>query len=253
MKMTFDEYIQNPAGKANAVYSNRDVYRSLYRGKLNNVILRENGKFDLTLYKGTDRHVIHLKVPSEPIPKFYYDTVVEFKNNGSKKLNTMEVRFYSNDPSFCYTFAYVFNKHKLFIDELKSVMPNDFLKVKAEEKNPQNIVGYVKSLYFAYLYMSDKGLFDDSMWSTAQKLDYKKLAKDIMPADQKIQARQEAQNDIDKKSRVAKAKASNTRETPSERTSNSGRLTPLVRTTKTVGTVGKTKKSTIIKPSRRSR
>ena len=41
MKMTFDEYIQNPMGKENAVISNRTMYRNLYVGKLNNIMLSD--------------------------------------------------------------------------------------------------------------------------------------------------------------------------------------------------------------------
>ena len=33
--MTFDEYIQNPMGIKNAVFSHREMYRELYKNKFN--------------------------------------------------------------------------------------------------------------------------------------------------------------------------------------------------------------------------
>ena len=44
MEMTYDQYIQNPMGTANAVMSNRNMYRELYMNKLAKIMVREMGK-----------------------------------------------------------------------------------------------------------------------------------------------------------------------------------------------------------------
>ena len=44
MKMTYDQYIVNPMGIKNSVYSNRELYRNMYKEILNKVLLREVGR-----------------------------------------------------------------------------------------------------------------------------------------------------------------------------------------------------------------
>jgi hypothetical protein len=256
MVMTFDEYIKNPAGKSNSVYSNRDMYRELYRGKLSKLLLRENGLIEYAKYRTSGTYVIHAKIPSETVTKFYYDVVIEFSSVGAR-LNNAQVRFYSNDPAFCYTFAYTFNKHKMFITELASKMPDSFLKTAAKERNPQDQIGYVKTIYFTYLFMSDRGFFNASAWADAKKLSWKELVKNIESADKKIQARQDEESRIKKQAGIAKRKEGNKKETAKDRTVGAVqdliRKTPLTGNVGTVGKVKTAKRSNIIKPSLRSK
>ena len=86
MEMTFRQYIQNPMGIANAVISNREMYRQLYTGKLDKIMVREMGHIDYKLYVGKKKYYIHFKIPSEIIEKFYYDVVIEFDEPKDKKL-----------------------------------------------------------------------------------------------------------------------------------------------------------------------
>lgn len=204
--MTFDEYIQNPMGKDNAVISNRTMYRALYSEKLDKILVREAGNIAYRLYKDKNKYFAHLKIPSEVIDKFYYDVVVEFTPpkgtiTGST-LKEYSVRFYSNDPSFVYTFAHAFIANGMFIDDYKDKMSKKAVKQVAKEKNPKNQVGYVKSLYFAYLYMSSHGLFSKIRY--IDKYNATAVKRDIMHADRKIELRQEAQQRLDKQKKKAK-------------------------------------------------
>lgn len=194
MKMTFDEYIQNPMGKENAVISNRVMYRNLYTSKFSNILLREGGKIEYKAYNVGKRYICYLKIPSEAIKEFYYDVLIEFtppkgKITGSS-LKDYTVRFYSNDPSFVYTFAYSFIKNKIFFSDFADKMSRKAVKTPAKEKNPQNLVGYVKSLYFAYLFMEKRGLFSKLRYTDIYS--EKAVKKQVMNADEKIEARQEA-------------------------------------------------------------
>lgn len=198
MEMTYDQYIQNPMGVANAVISNRNMYRSLYMTKLDKILVREMGKIDYTLYKSGKKYYVYIKIPSEVIEKFYYDVVIEFSEPKDKSLidttlKNYNVRFYSNDPSFVYTFAHAFIKNKMFIDELKPVMSKEAIQKVAVEKNPSNQVGYVKSLYFAYLYLRRENVFNKNKFLVAKEINWKQLEKTITPADIKIAQRQDAQ------------------------------------------------------------
>ena len=197
MEMTFDQYIQNPMGISNAVFSNRNMYRNLYISKLDKILVREMGKVDYTLYKSKSKYYIYMKIPSEAITKFYYDVVIEFSEPKEKKLldstiSNYNVRFYSNDPSFVFTFAHAFIKNKLFITELKDVMSPEAIKKAAVEKNPSNQVGYVKSLYFAYLIMKRENIFNKKKFILAKDINWENLIQSITPADLKIAQRQEA-------------------------------------------------------------
>lgn len=210
MNMTFDQYIQNPMGIANAVFSNRNMYRELYTSKLDKILVREMGHIDYKLYKSKGNYYVYMKIPSEVIEKFYYDVVIEFNEPKNKSLidNTIKnynVKFYSNDPSFVFTFAHAFIKNKLFIEELKSVMSEEAIRKVAVEKNPSNQVGYVKSLYFAYLIMKKENLFSKLKFITAKDIDWKKLNKTIIPADKKIAERQAAAHEKAIKNKKAKA------------------------------------------------
>jgi len=44
--MSFQQYIDNPMGKRNAVFSQRDLFKQLYTEKFDKVFLREAGKIN---------------------------------------------------------------------------------------------------------------------------------------------------------------------------------------------------------------
>ena len=210
MDMTFDQYIQNPMGVANAVISNRNMYRELYMNKLDKILVREMGKIDYTLYKHKTKYYVYIKIPSEVIEKFYYDVVIEFSEPKDKSLldstlKNYNVKFYSNDPSFVFTFAHAFMKNNMFIDELKPVMSKEAIKKVAVEKNPGNQIGYVKSLYFAYLILKRENIFNRNKFLIAKDIDWNRLIKSITPADLKIAQRQEAAAEKALKNKKAKA------------------------------------------------
>ena len=76
--MNFDKYIDNPSG-GSSVVTNRNMYKEMYKQKFNAVLVREQGKINYSVYKAkdnTDSYFIHMKIPSEVIPKFYYDVVI---------------------------------------------------------------------------------------------------------------------------------------------------------------------------------
>lgn len=213
--MTLEEYILNPMGKSNAVLSAaaREAQRKIYSSKFNNILLRENGKIDYFLYKGKGAvYYVHVKIPSEVVKNFYYDVVLKFTGSdklvaNSSGLDKYEVQFYSNDPAFVYTYAYVFRKKGLFIPELAPKMSKKALKTPAHEKNPENMVGYVKSLYFAYLFMKQRGLFSKIKFVSAPDINIKSLLSNIEDADSKIEKRQELGEKVSKRKKETISKS----------------------------------------------
>lgn len=212
MNMTFDQYINNPMGRKNMVFSSREMYRDLYRDKLDKLYVRETGEMKYTCYKGNDMYLLHMKVPSEVVPNFYYDSVILFHTDNpavrtSKTLKDYYVKFYSNDPSFVFTFTYAMAKNDMFIHDLDAKMSKLALKNIAKERNPSASVGYVKSIYFTYLIMRNRNLFEKIIFEAdIQKYSKKKLLGEVEHADDKIEKRQRLAEEISKAKRISKAK-----------------------------------------------
>lgn len=216
MEITFRGYIDNPLGRKAAVFSQRQMYHDMYTQKFGHVMLKENGKFNTVLYtdKKNDKWFAHIKVPSEVVPKFYYDVVIEFYPvNGTNKtdnsLNQYGVRFFSNDPAFCFTYEYVFNKMDLFIPELKSKGSKLALRKSPYETNPYLTPGYVKSIYFAFLYMQNKSLFNKANWRGYDKpYSKRELLSNIEDTDKKVADRQRLGEEVKKQKAIEKKRAS---------------------------------------------
>ena len=247
MEMTFDQYIQNPMGIANSVISNREMYRNMYMLKLDTIMVREMGKINYHLYKDGNKYYAHIKVPSEVVEKFYYDVIVEFSptkgSKPSKSLKDYIVRFYSNDPAFVFTFAHAFMKNKMFITEYSDKMSKEAIKKKAVVKNPMDTVGYVKSLFFAYLIMKRFNLFEKVLY--IDKYNEKYVKQNVMSADIKIALRTEAGQELSTKEKRAKAAANRKKrseEIPQEMRTTSSKVSKGITRTRTIGSNNRTTK-----------
>lgn len=195
MNITLEQYIINPQVKSNAVLNAtaREAIRGKYIQKYDAILVRERGRIDYTLYKDSknNRFFAHFKIPSETVEKFYYDTVLEFYTDenitNTTDLFKYYVKFYSNDPAFVYTHAHAFSTNDLFISELVSKMSRKALRTEAKEKNPYNQIGYVKSIYFAYLTMKAKGLNHvDKFEAESKNFSKISLISSITDADKKV-------------------------------------------------------------------
>ena len=212
MQTTFDGWIMNPMVKANSVFTHRDMYKKLYTEKFDKILLREAGKIEYQLYidNNNDKYYAHIAIPSEVVPKFYYDVVIEFftKDNGiraSKYLTDYSVKFYSNDPAFVYTYLRVFKKNDMFLDDLSSKATKQALKEDPTIKNPNEVIMYVKSLYFAYLFMKSKNLFSKSLYTVyGEPYNQKKLVSKVRDASVVIEERKKKGEEIEKAKKIEK-------------------------------------------------
>ena len=245
--MTFDQYIENPMGKSNAVFAARHAYKAEYTEKFDALFMREAGKIDYALYydKPHDTYYAHIKIPSEKVKKFYYDVVIRFFTNDnalrtSASLKDYQVQFFSNDPAFIYTYLYVFNKLGMLVEDLKSKCPKASLTLKPEERNIYEVPGYVKSIYFAYILMSRINLFTKATYHHfGRKYSKSALLGNVASGEQKMEERKTAEAkqkkvEKDKKTNVKRVNDFNTR---SAKTNNSNRI----RTVKKVGSVNQTR------------
>lgn len=190
------------------------MFRNLYSDKLDKVLVRENGKVDYATFvdSKTGSYYIYIKIPSEIIKNFYYDVIIEFYSDnplakGQQTLSGYDVRFFSNDPAFVFTFCNAFIKNDMFAKDFAPKMSKEALNNTAVVRNPKGETGYVKSIFFAYLWMKSRGLFNKLHYTTPYNS--KQIIGKIMHADEKIRLRQEAQAEYNKKVKDDKTKSQN--------------------------------------------
>ena len=215
MKLTLEQYIQNPMGKKSMVMSAsaREAIKNDYSKRYDAILLRERGKVDYFLYedKKANKYYAHFKIPSEVVPKFYYDVVFEFYADetvrNTEDLMSYNVRFFSNDPAFAYTYAHAMIAEDLFVSFLQSKMSAKAVKKDAVERNPRGEIGYVKSLYFAYITFKNKGLNRRNVFTAnARKFSKIHLLGEIEHTDKKISSRQTEGEKVAKQKRAEKEK-----------------------------------------------
>ena len=204
--MTFNQYVDNPYGTSSIPAQARESMKASYADKLDKIYLREEKEFKRIMFKGKQSWFLYIKVPSETIPDFSYDVVIQFVDPDlHTSLYDCDVKFFSNDPAFMYN-AYVYDKNNLLINDLKSKLPRVSLTTPSE-RNPKNIPGYIKSIYFAYLMCKRYG-FANKVFFEANAKDYHKseLSMLIRHASDKLDERQQKGAELKSKSTVKKDK-----------------------------------------------
>ena len=198
-KITFEQYIKNPNQTKTRVAGEELLVKNMYTDKFDKLLLKTAGKIDTVLMKKSDKeYFMCLKIPSERVDNVFYDVIIEFYTDKTPEtmvnnLNGYFIKVFSNDPKFIFTYAYAFNKRGFLIDDLKSKIGNTPLNVRAKVTNPKNLNGYVKSLYFAYLWFKLKGLNMKLIWNV-DGIPYNKnlLLSNIMHASDKLTQVQQA-------------------------------------------------------------
>lgn len=254
--MTLDEYILNPMQKQGKVFNSvmREAMKADYTHRFNNILLREAGK--ITYYKYVDKkhddYYMHIKIPSEVVKDFYYDVVFKFSpssDNVSSTLNKYNVFVFSNDPAFNFTYAYVFLKNGLVVKDLIPKLAKLSRKEAPKVTNPEEQVGYVKSLYFAYLYMQQRGFFKLVTWSDAEEYNKEKLLKLVQDSDSKIDDRIREGKKVDQRKKIEvsektarKLNNMNISDTAKSRAVTTTKKSPIVKKTKAVNSTKRNNK-----------
>lgn len=206
--MTYEQYINNPL-QTRLGGNTRELYRAMYNAKLDNLLVRVNNdiKFKPLKNDKDGSYYLYIKIPSEVVKDFTYDVVIRFKRPGhnvdfDKDLKAYDVEFFSNDPAFVYNLEYTFKSKDMFIKDLEPKALKLALKKEPKVTNPNNQIVYCKSLYFAYLIMKQRGLFNKSIYiDTYNK---KRLLNEIEDSESKIERRQELGREANKEERKIK-------------------------------------------------
>lgn len=152
--MLLTEFFNNPMGKGSAV--------------LNIKTIKENfdKKYD-KIYKDINHKTFFIKkniyisinIPSS-VKGIFYDVVIKFipnKNSTGISVTDMDYQFFSNSPSFLYTYANAYAKKKLLIRELDKKLSKEMIKQIATTRNPYSVISYDYTIYCALKYILING------------------------------------------------------------------------------------------------
>jgi hypothetical protein len=141
-----------------------------------------------------------------------------------------------------YTFAHAFLKNDLLIKDLEPRMSKLAIEHRAKIKNPKDIVGYVKSIFFAWLVMKNYGLMRKVNFDTyGQRYDLKSFLNTIEPADSKVEKRKEAGKELIKKRDIEKKKE----DVKKDIERNKGIKSPMTKNIRTTSVIGLKKSDNI--------
>lgn len=163
-----------------------DTYRERYEK------LSGEKKFNSQVYRimPANRVMVHVKVPSSSLRRFYYDVLLELTPaDKAAKLEDCEVQFFSNSPSFVYGgYAYLFyhmdvngdqrkdsKANGMMIDLFRRKVPRENLLVhntakklgkeavtqEPEIRNPMGIAIPDSSIYYAIFHLQDTYSFNE--------------------------------------------------------------------------------------------
>jgi hypothetical protein len=154
MDLTVNQYLINPMGKGSATSSLR-IIKEEYDARYD-AMISVHDDFDMAIYNIKDVYYIHLVIPSETKKAINYDFVFKFdysKNSKDTSLFNLPIKVICNCPSFVFTYAYVYRREKLLIDELTDLVPTESVKEAPTVRNPYKVLGIEKTMYYACKYI----------------------------------------------------------------------------------------------------
>lgn len=160
---TLKGFLDNPIGKGTSILPNKElIVNDLKRRR--GIMIDKGKKFDVNVYHNevTDNYFFHVIVPSETQRDNTYDVVIQLSppktQTGILKPPTIdkyEARFFSNSPSFVFTYAYIMNSNGLLVKFLAKKYDSIVLRQEPVVKNPTGVILYEKSIVFAILTILD--------------------------------------------------------------------------------------------------
>lgn len=254
-----------------------------YREKYDLLSKRTDKPFRYSVYTMLgDRHMVHIKVPSETVDRFYYDVLLELTAEKSAvDFGDCDVKIFSNCPSFVYSVAYIFahwdpdakrptTKGKgMMIDTLKGKLPRDRMLIPGTEKklgkqpiheppvvrNPLGFPMFDKSVYYAIFFLMDNISFKDIIRSR-RIITAPQLLAGVESFDSLMAKRKKAEQTQKAKRAEMLAERDKTfkdKERKLDRTNRSGMMRPKSASTamKTTRTTSSTRKASTVKSTRR--
>lgn len=188
--------LTNPFGAGSMAISVKLVTDNL-KEKYKNFV---ESTIEVNAMKIKDNYFLYFQVPSKenkdyPDDVIFYDIVIELipPNSAWKLHNNIrdyDVKVFSNNPKFMFTFTYIFNKRRALIDLPSKYYSKIALRTFPKKRNPMQLLGIDENLYHCILYMDKHKLFDrdilEALISTSN-LDWKSLLEEITPQEEKME------------------------------------------------------------------
>lgn len=156
---TVESFLNNPMGdKGSSVMGKSAMLNKLHKDYQTLLALKR--PFKVGYFNIKKDTFIKIKVPSESYESLYYDVVIKFKDTNGKlpsSLNPYKIEFFSNAPSFTFTYAHAFDAYGCLIPELKKLFDKRVFQDLPINRNPDLITFYEKSITFALFYIKEKG------------------------------------------------------------------------------------------------
>ena len=149
---TLKDFLDNPMGKGSMAIMNRQLIKDDLNARYYKLIKSKKIN-EPVIYRDKDNYLFHFILPSETERDNTYDVLILFtfeegEKNTEVTIDNYLVKFFSNSPSFTFTYAYAFNQYDLLIEFLLDKFGSEVIDANPIVRNPGEIVSYEKSIYF---------------------------------------------------------------------------------------------------------
>ena len=160
--LTITQLLQNPTGRFSAYMARRDRIIDDMDNRYRK-LLTICKKFNFKIYKVKKDYLFHFEIPSEEFPNnLLYNVCILFcvydEVAKDKTINNYTLKLFSNSPNFMFTYTYALEQNDMIIPFLKSKCSHLALTQPPSVRNPIEVYGFEKSVYFACKYIMDNNL-----------------------------------------------------------------------------------------------
>lgn len=207
--MTFKEIMQNPTGRGTGMVAAR--YSIIDNLNMRSETLLAKKDIQFRVFSDDEAFVVQFKVPSEQEEyKIEYDVVIRFipTNAESRSLSGYQVQLFSNSPAFSFTYAYVINERDWLVPELSGKFERQFTSTPPRERNPEEIYGFEKSIYFSLFLLRHRNVTFLSQLERLVygKVDWALLLREIPSAQEKLSEYEKEKERVNRLLRAKRAK-----------------------------------------------
>lgn len=212
------DFIDNPMGKGSMAIPNRQLIKDDLNKRYNKLV--KGKKIVTNIYRDGDEYYLHLLIPSESERENTYDVVLHFTMGEEdfkfdNFLNRYYVKFFSNCPSFTFTYAFAYNEYGLLIESLANKYKEEVMDDRPVTRNPAEVISYEKSIYFAchHVFSNKKYMNKLFLNSMAKPYNEDEFNKKIRTEDKiLVEYKKEANKVKEKKEKEAKKEQDNVKD-----------------------------------------
>lgn len=185
--LTLKGYMDNPMGKGSTVFNKKVILDDL--DSRYSKLLNTHKSFKTFIWIDKLDFYVLVKIPSETHENVYYDVMLKFVEantdvRSDTNLNRYLMYVFSNSPSFVFTYANVYARNGFIVDFLENKYKKEVLTDSPVIRNPNDVISYEKSIYYACKYLSEKNLLNKvTLGLKAKKFSVKAISDEVKNTD----------------------------------------------------------------------